>query len=541
MARKSCLTAKKTTSTNVTETLPGIKENKPISSGTSCSIDQPSETIRNLIRYWITEEEASDILLQFRKACIPNHQLLWSGMLRATAQKWADTHGFQTLTTSMGPLLRFDDPDCCCCRKTKKSRSNYIHGASVVFAWFISQGDLVTVLSQPPPQRFHPTGQSFYQLYEEPIIKGMLGNRPVTRIVVAHPTIQSALDFTYEMWPHDELSLWTNSFGMQDIVIYWRTVKTTKKAAKLPALAHMSVPSASTIESDIVKSCGSLATSDSHDLKSPESVVTSETDNVESFRGSPTTRGKATKQDEKHETSNELKQEKKKPKTVKKYKQLKDKSLSTSKIRNGSQKITIEKLVKDNTSESLRLLIDAAYGIIDIDIGESMEEKEERKKAEKRDKKMVKRMRMEASGRNSLKRNKSDGVNKITIEKLLQDETSESLQLLIDAAYGLIEIEAGESMEEKKERNKREREDREMVKGMKNWIKRIQEKEMSERIDGTKGATINISEEDGPAQNTRSKARAKKELKRLENENVKEAGLEIKTEKKEKRFLGKKL
>ncbi|KAM0493882.1 hypothetical protein ACHAP8_008905 [Fusarium lateritium] len=303
----------------------------------------------------------------------------------------------------------------------------------------------------------------------------------------------------------------------------------------------MSVPSASTIESDIVKSCGSLATSDSHDLKSPESVVTSETDNVESFRGSPTTRGKATKQDEKHETSNELKQEKKKPKTVKKYKQLKDKSLSTSKIRNGSQKITIEKLVKDNTSESLRLLIDAAYGIIDIDIGESMEEKEERKKAEKRDKKMVKRMRMEASGRNSLKRNKSDGVNKITIEKLLQDETSESLQLLIDAAYGLIEIEAGESMEEKKERNKREREDREMVKGMKNWIKRIQEKEMSERIDGTKGATINISEEDGPAQNTRSKARAKKELKRLENENVKEAGSEIKTEKKEKRFLGKKL
>jgi hypothetical protein len=233
MAKKRSPKAKTITGTNVTETLTGIKDNKPISRGTSCNIDQSSETIRNLIRYWLTEEEASDILLQFRKVCIPNHQLLWSGMLRATAQQWADTHGFQTLTTSLGPLLRSDDPDCCYCRKTKKSRSSYIHGASIVFAWFISLGDLVTVLSQPPPQRFHPTGQSFYQLYEEPVIKGMLGNRPVTRIVVAHPTIQSALDFTYEMWPHDELSLWTNTFGMQDIVIYWRKVKTTKKATQV--------------------------------------------------------------------------------------------------------------------------------------------------------------------------------------------------------------------------------------------------------------------------------------------------------------------
>uniref|UniRef100_A0A4E9DY29 Uncharacterized protein n=1 Tax=Gibberella zeae TaxID=5518 RepID=A0A4E9DY29_GIBZA len=540
MAKKRSSKAKTITGTDVTETLTGIKESKPISSGTSCSINQPSETIRNLIRYWLTEEEASDILSQFRKACIPNHQLLWSGMPRATAQQWADTHGFQTLTTSLGPLLRSDDPDCYCCRKIRKSRSNYIHGASIIFSWFISQGDLVTVLSQPPPQRFHPTGRSFYQLYEEPIVKGMLGNRPVTRIMVAHPTIKSAIDFTYEMWPHDEVSLWTNSFGMEDIVIYWRQVKTANNATKLLAKARMSVPSASTAKSDVVKSCGSLAISDSNDLKSSESLATNETDNMKSFGGSASTRGKATKEDEKNETSNEPKQAKKKQKSIKKDKKSKDKSLSTSETTNDLQEITIEKLVRDETSASLQLLIDAAYGIIDIEVGESMEEKKERKKAEKRDRKMVKRMDMKARGKNSSKREKSNRVNKITIEMLVKDETSESLQLLIDAAYGIIEIEVGESMEEKKERKKREKEDRKIVLEMKHRIEK-QKEEMSERIDGTKEATTNILEEDGSAQNTRSKARAKKELKQPENEKDKEAGPRTKTKKMGKGFLGKKL
>lgn len=234
MTKKRSSTATTITGTNVTEILTGIRENKPTSGCTSCNIGQPSDTIKSLIRYWLTEEEASDVLLQSCKVCISNRQLLWSGMLHSTAQQWADTHDFQTLTTSLGPLLRSDDQDCWYCRKTKKSRSSYIHGASIVFFfWFISQGNSVIVLSQPPPQHFHPTGQSFYQLYEEPIIKGMLGNRSVTRIVAAHPTVQSALGFTYEMWPHDKLSLWTNSFGMQDIVICWRKVKATKKGPKV--------------------------------------------------------------------------------------------------------------------------------------------------------------------------------------------------------------------------------------------------------------------------------------------------------------------
>ncbi|VTO87300.1 unnamed protein product [Fusarium graminearum] len=261
---------------------------------------------------------------------------------------------------------------------------------------------------------------------------------------------------------------------------------------------------------------------------------------MKSFGGSASTRGKATKEDEKNETSNEPKQAKKKQKSIKKDKKSKDKSLSTSETTNDLQEITIEKLVRDETSASLQLLIDAAYGIIDIEVGESMEEKKERKKAEKRDRKMVKRMDMKARGKNSSKREKSNRVNKITIEMLVKDETSESLQLLIDAAYGIIEIEVGESMEEKKERKKREKEDRKIVLEMKHRIEK-QKEEMSERIDGTKEATTNILEEDGSAQNTRSKARAKKELKQPENEKDKEAGPRTKTRKMGKGFLGKKL
>ncbi|EEU34845.1 uncharacterized protein NECHADRAFT_88435 [Fusarium vanettenii 77-13-4] len=72
----------------------------------------------------------------------------------------------------------------------------YIHRASVIFAWFISQADSVTVLSQPPPQRFHPSGRTFYQTVEEPIIQ------------VMHLTMGGkAEDFRYEIWPSDKSPL----------------------------------------------------------------------------------------------------------------------------------------------------------------------------------------------------------------------------------------------------------------------------------------------------------------------------------------------
>jgi hypothetical protein len=198
----------------------------------SFGTNQPPDAIRQLIHRWLTDEEAENILLRFQKTCIPNRQVLWSGMLREHAQRWADAHGFQTLTTALGPLLYRGDLKC----PLRQKSLGYIHGASVIFAWFASHGDLVTVLSHPPRLLFHPSGQTFYQLYEEPIIKGRMGNRPVGRLDTAHPAIKTASDFTYEIWPYDNSSLWIKTFGIPDIEFEWRKTKIAKP--KIPVNIH---------------------------------------------------------------------------------------------------------------------------------------------------------------------------------------------------------------------------------------------------------------------------------------------------------------
>ncbi|KAF4959433.1 hypothetical protein FGADI_1654 [Fusarium gaditjirri] len=209
-----------------TKTLAHGQASMPIR-GASFGTNQPPDAIRQLIRLWLTDKEADNILSRFQEACIPNRQVFWSGMFREHAQQWADAHGFQTLTTALGPLLYHGDPS-----PQTQAPARYIHGASIIFAWFVSQGDLVTVLSHPPPLFFHPSGQTFYQLYEEPIIKGKMGNRPVGKIDIAHPSIKAASDFIYQIWPHDNSSLWKKTFGIQDIVLPWRQTKILKPTAQ---------------------------------------------------------------------------------------------------------------------------------------------------------------------------------------------------------------------------------------------------------------------------------------------------------------------
>ncbi|CCT75193.1 uncharacterized protein FFB20_07079 [Fusarium fujikuroi] len=192
--------------------------------GVSLSINQAPNAIRQLIHRWLTDKEADKNLLRFQEACIPNRQLFWSGMHREEAQKWADSHGLQTLTTALGPLLYHGDPS-----PQTQAPTRFIHGASIIFAWFVSQGDLVTVLSHPPPQFFHPSGQTFYQLYEEPIIKGKLGNRPVTVIHTAHPAVEAAIHFIYQIWPCDISWFWTKIFGIPDIEFDTTPILTSQK------------------------------------------------------------------------------------------------------------------------------------------------------------------------------------------------------------------------------------------------------------------------------------------------------------------------
>ncbi|KAH7267981.1 hypothetical protein B0J15DRAFT_389816 [Fusarium solani] len=198
-------------------------------SQTSSFSFEPSPKVQALVCRWLTSQEAKDIYQQFQKSCIRNCQVLWSGMERAQAQRWADQRNLQTLTTALGPLLDPSHPDCPYHPRPPSGWVRYIHGASVIFAWYISQGDSVIVLSQPPPQRFHPSGKTFYQTIEEPIIEGKMGNRPVKKIIVVHPTVgEKAEDFKYEMWPRDEVSIWTETFGILKIVIHWRAVQGDK-------------------------------------------------------------------------------------------------------------------------------------------------------------------------------------------------------------------------------------------------------------------------------------------------------------------------
>lgn len=81
-------------------------------------------------------------------------------MLREEAQSWADRHGMQTLTTAMGSLMNLEVTVRAKSKKSSEAWSKYVRGASAVFAWHISQGERVTMLTPPPPQRFHPSKPS---------------------------------------------------------------------------------------------------------------------------------------------------------------------------------------------------------------------------------------------------------------------------------------------------------------------------------------------------------------------------------------------
>ncbi|KAB8227911.1 uncharacterized protein BDW43DRAFT_316421 [Aspergillus alliaceus] len=140
-------------------------------------------------------------------------------MTGSEAQKWADAHNMQTLTTVMGPLMEPQQPHC---DRGKKSWSRYVHGASAIFAWCIAQGQSVIMLSPPPPERFHPSGLSYFQLIEEPIIKGTAFHEAPCWILMVHPRVKGAENVCYEIWPHDSSSAWIERFGLQPGGRNWR-------------------------------------------------------------------------------------------------------------------------------------------------------------------------------------------------------------------------------------------------------------------------------------------------------------------------------
>lgn len=157
-------------------------------------------------------------------------------MLREQAQQWADRHRLQTLTTAMGPLMDVKHPNCLKLRKNSEQWSKYVHGASAIFAWRIAKGEEVTLLSPPPPERFHPSGLSYYQVIEEPIIRGLFGQNAVHKINIVHPLIKESDEFFYELWPNDRSNKWVERFGLRACKMKWRQVRHSEDKTKFQSL-----------------------------------------------------------------------------------------------------------------------------------------------------------------------------------------------------------------------------------------------------------------------------------------------------------------
>lgn len=192
-----------------------------------------------VVRRFLSEQETAQIIKQFQtETWIPNGQVLWSGILREKAQEWADRHRLQTLTTAMGPLMDEKHPECLKLKKNHRQWSRYVHGASAIFAWRIAQGEKVTLLSPPPPERFHPSGLSYYQLIEEPIIWGLLNQNSVQKIIITHPMIEDseAEEFFYELWPKDRSEKWVERFGSRPYKVKWRQVGHSNDITELRSL-----------------------------------------------------------------------------------------------------------------------------------------------------------------------------------------------------------------------------------------------------------------------------------------------------------------
>jgi hypothetical protein len=191
----------------------------------SLSIKEPDNVPSAVIAYYIgclTTEETAQICRQCEgNEWHQNCQVLWSGLDQQQVQRWANDHGMQTLTKILGPLK-----DQWHRNKNRKQISTSMKGASAIFALYISHGDTVTVLSPPPPERFHLSEQTNFQIIEEPILKGLIGGISVSRIESVHPMVKGAEDFHYQIWPVDETHSWIERFGNQATPKpHWRAVK----------------------------------------------------------------------------------------------------------------------------------------------------------------------------------------------------------------------------------------------------------------------------------------------------------------------------
>jgi hypothetical protein len=187
----------------------------------SAAWNSSSLSISAVSLQYLSNEESLQIRQQFEKRCRRDRQVFWSGVPYQRVQPWAEKRRLETLKIAMGPLMKAESPLCLRRTKTLDQWKRYIKGASAIFALYVLEGKVVTLLLPPPLERFHPSGNTSYQAVEEPILK----SKPELRIEVVHLTVPGAEDFRYQLWPVDEIETWIARFGIPHIEHHWRMVK----------------------------------------------------------------------------------------------------------------------------------------------------------------------------------------------------------------------------------------------------------------------------------------------------------------------------
>lgn len=124
-------------------------------------------------------------------------------------------------------------------KRSKAQWKDYVKGASRIFALYVPKCHEITMLTRPPPNKFHPMGRSTYQSMEEPILQGMQGGDPVSRIDLVHFTVTDASDFRYQICPEGRTHLWSNRYKLHQLRKHYR--RTAKRYVDI-VLRRCTVP-----------------------------------------------------------------------------------------------------------------------------------------------------------------------------------------------------------------------------------------------------------------------------------------------------------
>ncbi|KAF2159205.1 hypothetical protein M409DRAFT_33047, partial [Zasmidium cellare ATCC 36951] len=134
--------------------------------------------------------------------------VFWTGISPTLAKTWADKKNLKTLTTAMGSFYSDHGSASLRSRKSKKSWSTFMKGASGVFAQHACYSRHAIVLTKPPPNIYSTRPGSNYRNIEEPILKGFGSDIRTIRIDYAHPVVTGAECFVYQRWPEDRSCEW---------------------------------------------------------------------------------------------------------------------------------------------------------------------------------------------------------------------------------------------------------------------------------------------------------------------------------------------